>query len=103
MAHLVNKQEVMAIACIKVRWVSTGLDLGQAFAGWESARTFDSQRANMIKMITIYMRIHAEKTTGQSPDRLAKIPRERHAFRPQSSGLRRWERRLETNRSCWGR
>jgi hypothetical protein len=76
----VDEKEKMAIARVKM-----SLTMSRHISAWKSPQTleitFDSQSTNMIKMITVYMRVYPEESTGDRSYCVTEISWERDACR----------------------
>jgi hypothetical protein len=47
--------------------------------------TFDAERADLVKVVTVYVRVHAEQSSHDGAHGVFKCPRERHTYSPSSA------------------
>jgi len=86
--HLVDKEEKVAIARVKVGlYTSTkGKKLATKI---RMKHTFDAERADLIKVIAVYVRVHAEQSSHDGAHGVFERPRERHTYDPSSAAQKK--------------
>ena len=47
--------------------------------------TFDAERADLIKVVAVYVRVHAEQSSHDGAHGVFERPRERHTYNPSSA------------------
>ena len=74
----------MAIARIKMGLytLTKGEKMGMKI---RMKHTFDAERTDLVKVVTVYMRVHAEQSSHDGAHGVFKRPRERHTYGPSSA------------------
>jgi len=80
--YLVHEQEKVTIAGVQMGWGPSAQVHDQ-----RQQRTLDSQRANLVKVVAVDVRIHAKQSSNNRSHRVAEFGRERHSWFAREHGF----------------